>query len=61
NWDFRLGPDGKVWTFLNNVLIAIDPATLDIAPIGRLDKPGCLALAAGRIYLGGTTAVRRVK
>jgi hypothetical protein len=68
NWDFRLGPDPadpkgppKVWTFLNNVLITIDPATLDIAPIGRLDKPGRLAFAGGRTYLGGTTAVRRVK
>jgi len=51
----------KVWTFLNNTLIAIDPATLDITPIGRLDKPGCLAFAAGKTYLGGTTAVRRMK
>ena len=68
NWDFRLGPDPadpkgppKVWTFVNNVLIAIDPATLDITPIGRFDKSGRLAFAGGKIYLGGTTAVRKVR
>lgn len=60
-WDFRLGVDGRIWTFLDGVLVRIEPADGTIEVVGRPDRPGCLAFAGDRVYLGGTTAVRRVK
>jgi len=60
-WDFRLGPDGRVWTFLSGVLVRVDPSDGAIAPVGRPDAPGRIAFAGGKLYLGGATALRRVK
>ncbi len=60
-WDFRLGPDAMVWTFVDNVLVRIDPDDGEIHPVGRPAQPGCIAFARGRVYLGGTTALRRVE
>lgn len=60
-WDFRRGPDGMVWTFMDNVLVRIDPANGEIHPVGRPGQPGCLAFSGGRVYLGGTESLRRLK
>jgi len=60
-WDFRLGPDGKAWTFAGNVLVRIDPRDASIEPAGGLARPGPLAFSGGRIYLGVTPAVRRIR
>jgi len=60
-WDFRLGPDGLVWTFLDRVLVRIDPAKGEIQPLGRLDRPGRIAFSGGRIYLGSGTELRRIE
>jgi hypothetical protein len=60
-WDFRLGPDGQVWTFLAGVLVRIDPATGEVQPVGRPASPGPIAFAQGRVYFGGGTALRRAK
>ncbi len=60
-WDFRMGPDGFVWTFMNGVLVRIDPDDGEIHAIGKPLSAGRLAFAQGRVYLGGTTVVRRVK
>jgi hypothetical protein len=60
-WDFRLGPDGKIWTFMDGALVRIDPADSTIHPVGRPQVPGRIAFAQGRVYLGGTTALRRIK
>lgn len=60
-WDFRLGPDGKVWTFIGNVLVNIEPKSGNIKPIGRLSVGGPLAFSNGEIYLGGTPSLRRIK
>jgi hypothetical protein len=60
-WDFRLGPDGWVWTFINGVLVRIDPNNGETHPVGRPASAGRIAFAQGRVYLGGTTALRRVK
>jgi outer membrane protein assembly factor BamB len=32
-----------------------------IQPVGKLSPPGRLAFANGKVYLGGTTQLRRVK
>jgi len=60
-WDFRFGPDGHIWTFVDNVLVCIAPEDGTVRVVGRPARPGPLAFAAGRVYLGGTTAVRRIK
>jgi len=60
-WDFRLGPDGFVWTFFGGVLVRIDPADGAVHPVGRPATPGRIAFAEGNLYLGGTAALRRVK
>jgi len=60
-WDFRLGPDGKTWTFVAGVLVRIDPADGRLEPVGKLSPGGPLAFADGKVYLGGTTAVRCIK
>ena len=60
-WDFRLGPDGRIWTFIDGVLVRIDGTNGSICPIGRLATGGRLAFSQGHVYLGGTTAIRRVK
>ncbi len=60
-WDFRLGPDGRIWTYVDNVLVRISPEDGAVTVVGRPDRPGSLAFADGRVYLGGTTAVRRIK
>lgn len=60
-WDFRLGPDGQIWTFVDNVLVRIRPADGTWEVVGRPDRPGRLAFADGRVYLGGTTALRRLQ
>jgi hypothetical protein len=59
-WDFRLGPDGLIWTFSGNTLVRIDPADGRIEPVGTLSSAGRLAFADGKVFLGGTTAVRRI-
>ena len=59
-WDFRLGPDGMVWTFVGDAMVRIDPSDGAIRPVGKLG-PGRIAFSGGNVYLGGTTAVRRVE
>jgi hypothetical protein len=61
SWDFRLGPDGHIWTFVDGVLVRIEPRDGTIQVVGRPGGPGRLAFAGDRVYLGGTTAVRRIK
>ncbi len=59
-WDFRLGPDGMIWTFMQGVLVRIDPGDGSLHRVGKPDSPGPLAFSQGRVYLGGTTALRRL-
>lgn len=60
-WDFRLGPDGMIWTFTGNVLIRIDPKNGDIYPVGRVNIGGPIAFSNSYVFLGGTTSLRRIK
>lgn len=60
-WDFRLGPDGRVWTFLAGCLVRIDPASGRIDPVGKLTPGGPLAFVGTDLYLGGMTMLRRAR
>ena len=60
-WDFRIGPDGMVWTFMGGAMVRIDPAGATVHALGRLSTPGRIAFSKGKVFLGGTTFVRQVK
>jgi hypothetical protein len=62
-WDFRLGPDGRVWTFMGkgDTLVRIDPADGSVEVLGRLKSGGPLAFSGNDLYLGGSEELRRVK
>jgi hypothetical protein len=61
-WDFRLGPQGRVWTFLTGgVLVRISPHDASIHVVGKVNPPGRLAFAGRDIYLSGTTELRVVR
>ena len=61
-FDSRLGPDGKVWTYLpGNVLVTIDPADGRLTPLGRVKSGGRIAFSGGSVYVGGPASVRRLK
>ena len=61
-WDFRVGPDGCVWTFLpGDVLVRIDPNDATIRVVGRVRPGGRLAFAGRDIYLAGSADLRVVR
>ena len=68
-FDYRLGPDGKVWTFIDEVLVRIHPDDARIEVIGDLRftnwhnprGPGRIAFAGNDIYLAGYQELRRVR
>ncbi len=61
--EFRLGPNGRIWTFLGDVLATIDPRDATVTPIGRVpDQAGAaqLAFAKGDVYLAGGSHLLRI-
>jgi hypothetical protein len=62
-WDFRLGPDGKIWTFMGRgeTLVRIDPKDASVEVLGRLKTGGQIAFSGHDLYLGGNENLRRVK
>jgi hypothetical protein len=63
-YSFRRGPEGFVWSFLDNTLVRIDPRNAHVTAIGRLpgnSRPAQLAFAAGKIFLAGGSQLRQIK
>jgi hypothetical protein len=58
--DFKLGPDGMIYTFYDDALVRIDPETLAITAISKVAPIGCITFAGSDIYLSGTPHFRRV-
>jgi len=58
--DMVCGPDGKVYTFLGEELVRVDPTTLATTPLLRT-TPGRMAFIGGDLYLGGDTELRRIR
>ena len=58
-WDFRTGPDGKVWTFLGGSLATIDPANGNVTMLGKV-AGGRIAFSGRDVYLGGSATLRRI-
>jgi len=65
--EYRLGPDGNVWTWMDDgphgaVLTRIAPSDTAVTFIGRTtDRTGRLAFSKGEVYIGGTGWLRRVR
>jgi hypothetical protein len=60
-FDFRPGPDGRVWTFIDSRLVRIAPGDGAVEVLGRLPRGGPVAFVGGDVYLGGQAALRRIK
>ena len=60
-FDFRMGPDGMVWTFLDNVLVRIDPSDGSIHPVGKVSRGGRIAFSGQDVYLGGSEQLRAIR
>lgn len=60
-WDFRMGPDGKVWTFIEYRLTRIDPADASLEFLGVIEPGGRMAFAGGDLFLGGKETLRCVR
>jgi hypothetical protein len=59
---FSVGPDGQIWTFLENQLVRIRPETGDVTPVGTVASgAGHIAFVGRDIYLAGTTTLRRIR
>ncbi len=57
-FDFRMGPDGKVWTFIGNCLVRINPADANIETVGMARVAGSLAFSGKDLYMGGSVELR---
>ena len=64
-WDFRIGPDGHIWTFMGDnarTLVRIDPQTAMVDAVVELEGPaGRIAFSGEDVYLSGTTSLRRIR
>ena len=58
-YDYIKGPDGKVYTFLGEVLVRIDPADGRVTPIGKA-APAQMVFQGRDLYLSGSQHLRRV-
>lgn len=58
SWDYQLGPDGFVWTYLDNMLVRIDPREAVAHVVGRLERPGRFIFVGNDIYLAGAEELR---
>ena len=60
-WDFRLGPDGNVWTFMERVLERINPDDKSIHVVGDLACTGRITFSDSRVYIASGSKVKRIK
>jgi hypothetical protein len=59
-WDYRMGPDGFIWTFLGGGLVRIDPRDASVHVVGRVRPVGQMAFIGRDLYLTGTEQLRRL-
>jgi len=60
-WDYRLGPKGHLWTYINRVLVRIDTKNASVRVIGKPPRGGRLAFSGGDVYLSGSEHLRRIR
>ena len=71
-FDYRLGPDGMIWTYMafaperpvgaNGHLVRIDPKNATVRVVGKIrSHTGVLAFAGDDVYLGTWAKLRRIR
>ena len=61
SYDYRLGPDGKVYGYLGPALVRIHPADARVEILGKVSPAGRFCFAGDDLYLTGTEMVRRIR
>lgn len=59
-WDYRMGPDGHVWTYFNGTLVRIRPSDGQVIPVAR-GISGRIAFSGTDVYLSGREELRVVR
>ncbi|HJN14203.1 MAG TPA: hypothetical protein QGH10_01870, partial [Armatimonadota bacterium] len=59
-WDYALGPDGNIYTYLGNVLVRIRPIDASVEVLGKILTPGKMCFVGDDLYLAGAEPVRRL-
>jgi hypothetical protein len=62
-WDFVMGPDGKIYSYLGNKrVIRIDPETAHVEVVGKIRrKTGKMTFVGNDMYLAGDDDVRVIR
>ncbi len=58
---FVRGPDGWVWTFLQDVLVRIAPNDARVRVVGELEPVGWPTFVGRDLYLSGDEQLRRIR
>jgi len=58
-FDFRMGPDGFIWTFCGPCLVRINPADAEVIPVGDIRVGGKIAFSGDDVYFTGTATLRK--
>ena len=58
-FDYRLGPDGCVWTYIGPALVRIHPENAKVEVVGKPDVSGAIAFRGNDLYLSGGEELRR--
>jgi len=56
-----LAPDGFVWTYLQDVLVRIDPADAHVHVVGKIDPIGYPTFTDNDVYFSGSEVLRRIR
>jgi len=60
-FDFQLGPDGFVWTYVGPGLVRIDPKDASVHVVGWLMESGPMAFSGRDLFLGGSVELRMIR
>jgi hypothetical protein len=56
-----LGPDGFAWTYLQDVLVRIDPKDARVRVVGKIDPIGYPTFVGNDVYFAGSEQLRRIR
>jgi len=59
--DLKMGPDGMIYTFLDQTLVRVHPRTYAITPLFTVRVTGRMVFLGRDLYLGGGYELRRIK
>ena len=60
SFDYRVGPHGRVWTYMQRVLVRIDPTTARVEAVGKIGGAGRLAFSGDDVYAARGTQLLRL-